>query len=42
VIPAHRAELVELIFGAALFMFWSALTIAMVRLIDRSRVDMQD
>jgi hypothetical protein len=42
VIPVHRAEVVELIFGAALFLFWSALTIAMVRLIERSRVDMQD
>ena len=38
-IPAQRAELLELVIGLVLFLCWSALTIAMVRLIDRARAD---
>lgn len=36
-IAAQRAEMVELIIGLGLFLCWSVLTIAMVRLIDRAR-----
>ncbi|MFB9150633.1 hypothetical protein [Roseovarius ramblicola] len=38
-IPAQHAELLELAIGLALFLCWSALTIAIVRLIDRARAD---
>jgi hypothetical protein len=38
-ISAQSAELLELVIGAVLFLCWSALTIAMVRLIDRARAD---
>ncbi|MDZ7711332.1 MAG: hypothetical protein U5K36_15710 [Roseovarius sp.] len=38
-IPAAQAELLELAVGALLFLCWSALTIAMVRMIDRARTD---
>jgi len=36
-IPSQRAELLEMMIGALLFLCWSALTIAMVRLIDGAR-----
>lgn len=38
-IAGQRAELLELGIGAVLFLGWSALTIAMVRMIDRARAD---
>ncbi|HMB12915.1 MAG TPA: hypothetical protein VKN37_02820 [Roseovarius sp.] len=37
VLAAHRAETVELLIGLGLFLCWSMLTVAMVRLIDRAR-----
>ena len=38
-IPAQRAEILELGIGVVLFMCWSVLTIAMVRMIDRARAE---
>ena len=39
VISVQRAEILELGIGAVLFLCWSALTIAMVRIIDRARAE---
>ncbi|MGX0878488.1 hypothetical protein ACSSV4_003187 [Roseovarius sp. MBR-154] len=41
IIAAGRAETVELMVGLLLFLCWSVLTIAMVRLIDRARAGVQ-
>lgn len=38
-IAANQAEYLELVIGGFLFLSWSALTIAMVRMIDRARAD---
>jgi len=38
-IAAGRAETVELIIGLGLFLCWSVMTVAMVRMIDRARAD---
>lgn len=40
-IAAQRAEMVELAIGLVLFLCWTVLTIAMVRLIDRARAGVQ-
>ncbi|MFU8776781.1 MAG: hypothetical protein ACNA7M_03835 [Roseovarius sp.] len=41
-IAARLAESLELVIGGFLFLSWSALTIAMVRMIDRARADVRD
>ena len=38
--PARlRAEGMELLIGLVLFVFWSVLTVGIVRLVDRARAD---
>lgn len=38
-LPAHSAEAMELLVGLVLFMCWSALTVGIVRLVDRARAE---
>ncbi len=40
-LPAHRAEGMELLIGLVLFLCWSALTVGIVRLVDRARTEGQ-
>lgn len=41
-LPAHRAEGMELLIGLVLFLCWSALTVGIVRLVDRARAEARD